>query len=445
MVLNELRVTRPQAARRDYDPWIVLASIVLLSLLPSLSKFGLFGMDGDVESGSLASQLLWGLVYVVSAWRLVELRGEAVRLARRSTPLVGFLVIIALSYFWSVDPWVTLRNAIEMIGTTLLCYFIVLRFTMKEFLDILTRYFGAVLILSLGLVVAWPSHGRSTGGVVGWCGLFSEKNGFGAACGLAILAFSAALAIDTGKRRARLWGGLALSVVSLAGSQAITAAVTIVAAGSIVLATAACAPKRSGIFARVAIPPLVMAIGIAIVATGVRASTFFALVGKSSTLTGRADFWPGVLRAIGDRPLLGFGYNAFFFTESTVQEYIAGLTGWWIPLTAHNSYYQMTLSVGFVGTAMFALAVLPALGISFVRVIRDREFGLSWALGIICYALIGSFTEVYVGIPNSIVSICFMIAILYPMKPTKAPTPVKLHPRLIVPKSSNQPARSSIS
>lgn len=405
-----------QATNKSLDTWIVLASLTLLSLLPSMSKFGLFGMTGDVESGSPASQLLWGLVYATAATRLVVLRADSVRLMKRSLPLVAFLVFIAISYVWSVDQWVTLRNAIEMIGTALVCYLVVVRFTLTEFVFLIVKYFAVVMLASFALVILWPSHGRSSYGVVGWCGLFSEKNGFGAASGLAVISFGVALTIGDRRKRTLMGLGLLLSCLCLIGSLAVTAATVTFAAIAIAVTAVLFSSPRFGVLSRFLLPVVVLALGIVVLASGLDSSAVFSAVGKSSTLTGRADFWPGVLRAIGDRPFLGFGYNAFFFTQSTVQEYIAGLTGWWIPLNAHNSYYQMILSVGFVGISIFAMSVLPASALSLVGVMRNRDLALCWPLAIIVFSLFGSFTEVYVGTPNSIGSMCFLIALLYPLR-----------------------------
>ena len=407
---------------RALDSTIVLLSIVALSLLTALSKFGLFGMTGDVESGSLAGQIIWGTTYGVAAWRLFVFRKDALVVAKRSLPLVAFMVMILASSGWSVDPAITLKNAVEMIGTMLLSYYIVTRFTLPEFLAILVRYFVSVSIVSIVLVFLWPSHGRSTGGVVGWSGLWAEKNGFGAAMGLALITYVISFVLARGKRRLLLLLALLLSGVLFVGSQSTTAAVVLSVTGVIVGILTMSASPLYGLAARLISAIVALGLATYVLATGLDSATFFDSVGKSSTLTGRSGFWPGILRAIGDRPIFGFGYNAFFFTQSTQQEYIAGLTGWWIPMSAHNSYYQMILSVGFVGLAIYALAIIPAFVACLVSVIRDREMTAAWALAIMLFSLLGSFTEVYVGIPNAIGSICFTSALLFALKGFKPKT-----------------------
>ena len=428
MVSRKKERTAITTVRDRIDAGLVIASLVLLSILTAMSKFEFFdkllGLDGNVETGSIATQILWGLVYAHAAWRLVGLRVQAAPLIRRSLPLVAFLILIALSYAWSVDPWVTFRNSTEMIGTTTLCYYVVVRFTLREFLDILVKYFTGIAVVSFLLVFLWPSHGRSTGGVVGWCGLFSEKNGFGAAMGLAIVTYAIALATASDKRKkAFLTGCLALALVLFIGAQSTTASIVLTVTSIVVLTAVGSSTRNYG--GTVLIAAAITATGgiIFVLTTGIDSAAFFEMIGKTSTLTGRTEFWPGIIRAIGDRPILGFGYNAFFFTQSTVQEYIAGLTGWWIPLTAHNSYYQMILSIGYIGITIFSFAVGPAVFVSLMQVVRERSILAAWPFAILLYSLLGSFTEVYVGIPNAIGSICFTIAILYPFRALKGRPP----------------------
>lgn len=398
------------------DSSLVLASIAALSLLAGLSKFGLFGMTGEIDKGSIAGQIIWGATYATAAWRLIVFREGAIALAKRSYPVVAFLVIILASSAWSVDFAITLKNAIEMIGTTLVCYYIAVRFTLREFLTILVRYFTVASIVSIVLIFAWPSHGRSSYGVVGWCGLWSEKNGFGAAMSIAILTYGVSFVLASGKRKWWLAAGFALCAFSLVGSQSVTATIVLIATVAIVTVIVTSSSPQYGMVARLVSIVGGLAALIVVLASGFDASAAFDTIGKNSTLTGRAEFWPGLLRAISDRPVLGFGYNAFFIASEPINEYIAGLTGWWIPSTAHNSFYQMVLSVGFVGITVYALAVLPAIVTSLVQIVRNHELAAAWPFAIILFSLLGSFTEVYFGIPNTIGSICFTAAMLYAFK-----------------------------
>lgn len=402
--------------RGGSDSRIAVGVLVLLTLTPSLAKFGLFGMNGDAETGSLASEFFWGSAYAISIWRLIVHRERAGRLLKRTWPLVTFLGLAVASYFWSVAPAITLRNAMEMVGMSAACYYFVVRFTLGEFLEIAVKYFVGVSIVSAVLIFLWPSHGRSSYGVVGWAGLFSEKNGFGAAMSLSILTYGVAAATAEGARRWRMLSCVLMGIFLLAGSQSVTSLLIFVSTAATVVATVLCSSPRYGITARFAVISVALAGIIGITLIGPDTSPVLGFFGKSENLSGRADFWPGVIRAIGDRPILGFGYNAFFLAAETEKQYLAPLLGWWFPFHAHNSYYQATLSLGFVGVTIFACALVPAVLLSIMRVVRDHEVVAAWPLAMLVYVILGSFTETYFGLPNFITSVFFIIAMLYPFR-----------------------------
>ena len=93
---------------------------------------------------------------------------------------------------------------------------------------------------------------------------------------------------------------------------------------------------------------------------GANFSEITTMMGKDSHLTGRSDLWSNALLAIADRPLLGYGFQAF--TQGvdsgparTVELQAAG----WEDATrhAHNGYIDLTLSIGLVGLMTYLTSV----------------------------------------------------------------------------------------
>lgn len=408
------------AEQNSADSWIILGCLITITLTSSLAKFGLFGMDGNAETGSLAGQVFWGSAYIVSIWRLILLRERAGKFLKRTWPVVAFLGLAVASYFWSVAPAITLRNSIEMIGMSATCYYIVVRFTVREFLELATKYFVGVSFVSALLIFLWPSHGRSSFGVVGWAGIFSEKNGFGAAMGLAILTYGVAAAAAKGPKRWRLILCVLMGTFLLLGSKSVTSLFILVSTAVIVTGAVLCSSRRYGVPARFAFTAIALAGVIWVALFGPDILPILNFFGKSEDLSGRTDFWPGIVRAIGDRPLLGFGYNAFFLSADMENQYLRPILGesWWYPFHAHNSYYQATLNLGFVGVSIFACALVPALIKSVMAVVRDHDVAGAWPLAMLVYVLCGSFTETYFGLPNLITSTFFLVGLLYALRET---------------------------
>ncbi len=95
------------------------------------------------------------------------------------------------------------------------------------------------------------------------------------------------------------------------------------------------------------------------------------LLHRDPTLTGRTRLWAQSLQAIFKRPLLGYGYGAFWLGLRGQSANIAFITNWTAP-HAHNGFIDVWLSLGGVGLALFAYSLLQAT----VRIWRLLRAGL---------------------------------------------------------------------
>ena len=76
----------------------------------------------------------------------------------------------------------------------------------------------------------------------------------------------------------------------------------------------------------------------------------YSFLDKDPTLTGRTEFWPYIIDYIYQRPLLGWGFAAFWIPSNPSAEEIP--IGFGIN-EAHNGMLQLLLDIGVVGTAIF--------------------------------------------------------------------------------------------
>ena len=84
----------------------------------------------------------------------------------------------------------------------------------------------------------------------------------------------------------------------------------------------------------------------------------FELFGKDTTLTGRTLFWPYVIDNISKKPLLGWGFYAFWSPLNPIALQIAeAIRGdnWFTfyIANAHNGLLEFLLEIGFLGTSVF--------------------------------------------------------------------------------------------
>src|SRR5208337_4048948 len=78
------------------------------------------------------------------------------------------------------------------------------------------------------------------------------------------------------------------------------------------------------------------------------------MLGRDASLTGRTNLWTAVMIAIGRRPLLGYGYDAFWqgLRGESLQ---AAINAGWLPIHSHNGYLELALGLGIPGLALFGL------------------------------------------------------------------------------------------
>jgi O-antigen ligase len=411
--------TPPARFAWSRESWAGVVILLIVSLLRSLSKF----TYSDSPDDSIEGQLIWGGLYAFAAYRLFADPWRTVLMAKRSVPLFVFLGVTALSCLWALDTVFTLKNVVELIGTTLVGWYFVSRFTLEEFVNILVVAFGAIVVMSALLVFGSPTRGRMDWGAGVWCGVFAEKNGLGAAMALTILTVLSALAIGDIKRRILLSFVLVSAAGLLAGSDSITAGLS-GAGAALVVSTiwAICRKRFSVVAAAVGIATVGWAVVFGIL--GLDANTFLESVGRNGNLTGRTEMWPYLLDAIGDRPILGYGYEAFFHNEiltSYLGPFIATYS--WIPPHAHDSFIQIALDSGYLGLGIFLVVLGTALKRAVMLLVRTTRVLDFWPLLIVVYLVLGSYDETYFAQPNSLEWICFIAASLYPIRPAESDRP----------------------
>ena len=114
------------------------------------------------------------------------------------------------------------------------------------------------------------------------------------------------------------------------------------------------------------------------------------------TFTGRSEIWDYAMRAIAERPLVGYGYAVFW--DSGLMASIAGPDATVAQVAhSHNGFLETAISGGLPGLALVLVwtAVLPARDLERVKLglatVRDRAFAdylaMSWLFTLLLGAL----------------------------------------------------------
>jgi O-antigen ligase len=95
--------------------------------------------------------------------------------------------------------------------------------------------------------------------------------------------------------------------------------------------------------------------------TGSSTDDVLQLLLGDPTLTGRTDVWALVIERIEQRPLLGYGWMAFWGADQVNPFEDVSLTSWISSIhflnEGHNGYLDLTLEAGFIGLALGILVI----------------------------------------------------------------------------------------
>jgi exopolysaccharide production protein ExoQ len=330
--------------------------------------------------GFIIAKILYPLTYALALFFLIRVTKRFDRIPGifLKNPYNLLLVLLTLaSVVWSELPEFTLARSIALAGTTVFGIYLANRYTVKELLVLFSHAFFAIALLSILFAIVLPDYGIMGAIHAGaWRGIYAHKNQLGRLMVLAAIIFiiqpkrgskkmlslpSAGMVRFEANRPLEIESngvlfnfiGLSLSIFLMVMTKS-SGAIANFAILAVVLATFKISQLNSHqkFFA---ILGSIASAGIIAVLVVPNPELLFASIGKSSDLTGRGDLWNILLDMVSKSPLVGFGYGVFWLKYRTVL----GLeNGGWAAPDAHNGFLDLTLSVGVLGLALFALGYL---------------------------------------------------------------------------------------
>jgi exopolysaccharide production protein ExoQ len=363
-------------------------------------------LHDQVIEGETSLQMVWAVNYLIVALVLLSHWKEAVALLTANRFLCLLALICLASAAWSANPGVTLRKSSAIVGTTLLGVMITMRFDLKEQIRLVAAALGIAAVASLAASLLCPTLFPVTEvAALSWNGIFSHKNLLGRNMSLGAMAFLL-LPRRTMAGFVASCLGSAFCIAMLIASRSQTALVVLLA---VVIFAA---------FSRVLRWEWRQASGTALllVATAaplawlafVHAETLTTFLHRDITLTGRSKIWEYATTSFFKRPLLGYGYGAFWWVADESRQALA-LIGYKTP-HAHNGFLDLGLQLGVFGVVLFAAGWLAAVwaALRFQRIHRAGE--ARWPLLYLLFIILYSFTENSLLTPNSLFWILYVAA-----------------------------------
>jgi exopolysaccharide production protein ExoQ len=307
--------------------------------------------------------------------------------------ILGLLALALISAFWSDYPGITVRRTGSLGTAAIWAWYLAARYDLKDVVKLLAQTFAILALASLFIALALPSYGRADPlGPDGWRGAFGGKNELGAA--MAVGAATFIYLLTAGERRfsSVLWwvAGLVVCLGLLYLSQSRTSWLVAL------LALPICQINKL-MHGRVGVGIIIWTTFILIVAPAMllvveELPAITGLLGRDSTLTGRADIWATLPQFISERPWLGYGYGGFWVAASPRVNFIQSAVGWLAP-HSHNGWLDLLLDLGIVGVTIVAVQILLILVKGVRAVIDGREPHMQFILLLGFILLINNFAE----------------------------------------------------
>lgn len=329
------------------------AYFVCILLLTSGAFASLFLDTGDLAASSQGSpylKVLSAAIYGTALIRVFLRRTEAFELFRENKVLVFFLLLILASAAWSIDRDATVHTWATLFGSTLVAVDLSIHYSPEKQLRLLCVTLISIMALSVAAQLLTPGliPGQDMEGSA-WHGIFGVKNVFGKTVCLTVIACLCMFRKSFIIRLVTVAAGLALGILSQSTSSiGYTAIIILIFALLPVL-------KWKPLPRRIALGAIALAASFAIYFAVNNIDTVTAALDKDPHLTGRTDLWAYSIDSIKDKPLLGYGYEAFWTYDSVPARRIREAINWDSAPHAHDGYIDLTLATGLAGLAAYLL------------------------------------------------------------------------------------------
>ena len=370
----------------------------------SLSAAAFLSIFVNVNTPNLTSPvttITWLLVYITTMLRIMENKHRIPEVLRESRPLLALIALCCISFFWSVDARSTGRTDISLVLTTFIALDLKLRYSLEEIIKIFAYTLIALCVLGVPFdlfIHIIPSNDFDPSN---WHGLFSTKNDLGRVIVLTVALF---LCLPV---KSKLLKFLVICA-AYALLYEVHSTGAIVNCTIVLAMTAACIPLRWGAKARtltLIILPILAASAAYFAAQNFAQVT--TSVGKDPSLTGRTVLWRLAYRSILQRPILGYGYMAFWSKVHPLAWRIREAANWPTAPHSHNGYIEMFLGLGLLGF-LTLLATYYQMGRrAYTYAIQHRSPHGNWPILCLSFFICYQISEASLVGPNSVFWILF--------------------------------------
>ncbi len=322
--------------------------------------------------------------------------------------MITLLALLTIcSAVWSQDPFRSAYNGVFYCIETLFAFYVVLKFDTEEILSLIMMAGSSLCVLSLITVLFFPRYGltytlRDLGA---WHGVFTDRTAAGKCL---VFLLSPAIIFRRRLFTYRLVAYIALVSLMIFMTRSATGRVIscLYIALMAMISFLSRFGRRSSLLLGAAfliVAALTIFIGMAYL------PLLFESLGRNATLSGRTAIWTLVLRSIGKRPLLGYGFYAYW--QGLKGESANAIVGTqWVFGYAHNGVLEICLQLGLVGVVLFFVTLFQAMRNAWFCLRNGLPRGVEWYIGIIALTIMYNIDESTVLWPIDLLSILYVVA-----------------------------------
>jgi len=355
---------------------LLLSSMNVVTALTLSSKeqidLRVFSANMDTSSVLIdAAIYTYGAALILMRWR------QVLRAARTAWPLLVLAGLAFLSTAWSVEPMLTLRRSVLLLASTTIAIYIGERYSIKAFAHLLAQTLCLMIVLVLLVYLVAPEYvidDSAYGGA--WKGLSTYKNTFGEHMAVAVL-----LLVLVRFRRLP-WLRYVFLLIA-AGLLFLSHSATAVVCCILMLAAVPLWRMNRGKQSLLVGVLIALAFSLGIYWLLAFPEVIFQVLGRDATLTGRTDLWSKLLPVIANRPVLGYGYAAFWTGSNAEVLNVWISAGRLVPI-ADNGYVDLCLSLGAAGLGLFLCVFTGAFRKAIEYLRSERGFVVLWPVTYLC-------------------------------------------------------------
>lgn len=342
--------------------------------------------------------IIFGSIYLLTVFLLLTRIQSFLILVRHNWAYLLFLFYVICSAAWSAYPGKVFITWGHFVGHFLVCAAAVmaLQGSERQLFRMLTLFGALAVAVTLATVLFFPSRGiMDVGGTLRWVGLAANANTLGMVLLITFWVYLVNL-VSARTPAARLISVLflALTAVCLYGSDSMTCILLSLFMTTVLPVMVVLEGKRPSSVLVVGIIGAALATSALMAAYLVKpelfiADHFFTAVGRTATFTGRTDLWKTAISAIGERPLLGWSFDALKSVRNLYS----------LPIRAshfHNGYLDLLVRGGATGLILvLVLLAQTAFNLLRIQAYRPRLFSVLTVL--MTVLLLHNFAEASLG------------------------------------------------